>query len=174
LGAALAAVSGTLIATLFPSNMLSRGAYELKSFVVTVLGAMGNPAGALMGGARADRGRGDPVHAGELDAGHRIRAVRGGTDLVPPAASSHSPGPEPMTVQELSPSVAEVAAQQPAEHRRAPLRRRPFTWLIVLVGLAFALLPAWSDNMQLRESLSLAAVYITLASSLNIMLGWVT
>ena len=30
--------------------MLSGGAYELKGFVVTVLGAMGNPAGALMGG----------------------------------------------------------------------------------------------------------------------------
>ena len=50
LGVALAAVSGTLIATLFPFNVLSGGAYELKSFVVTVLGAMGNPAGALMGG----------------------------------------------------------------------------------------------------------------------------
>jgi len=50
LGVALAAVSGTLIATLFPFNVLSGGAYELKSFVVTVLGGMGNPAGALMGG----------------------------------------------------------------------------------------------------------------------------
>ena len=81
-----------------------------------------------------------------------------------------------MTAQELSPSLCpsetEAAAQQPAEHRRAPLWRRPFTWLIVLVGLAFALLPAWGDNVQLRESLSLAAVYITLASSLNIMLGY--
>ena len=53
-----------------------------------------------------------------------------------------------------------------------PLWRRPFTWLIVVVGLAFALLPAWSDNVQLRESLLLAAVYITLASNLNIMLGY--
>ena len=34
-------------------------------------------------------------------------------------------------------------------------------WLIALVGLAFALLPAWSDDVQLRESLLLAAVYIT-------------
>lgn len=50
LGVALAAVSGTLIATLFPFNVLSGGAYELKSFVVTVLGGMGNPAGALIGG----------------------------------------------------------------------------------------------------------------------------
>jgi len=77
-----------------------------------------------------------------------------------------------MTAQDLAPSVAEIAAQRPAEHRWTPLWRRPFTWLIVLVGLAFALLPAWSDNVQLRESLSLAAVYITLASSLNIMLGY--
>jgi branched-chain amino acid transport system permease protein len=50
LGVALAAVSGTLIATLFPFNVLSGGAYELKSFVVTVLGGMGNPVGALIGG----------------------------------------------------------------------------------------------------------------------------
>jgi branched-chain amino acid transport system permease protein len=77
-----------------------------------------------------------------------------------------------MTAQERSPGLAEAAAQQPAEHRRMPLWRRPFTWLIVLVGLAFALLPAWGDNVQLRESLLLAAVYITLASSLNIILGY--
>ena len=47
---ALACVSGTLIATLFPFTVLSGGAYELKSFVVTVLGGLGNPAGALLGG----------------------------------------------------------------------------------------------------------------------------
>jgi branched-chain amino acid transport system permease protein len=50
LGVALAAVSGTLIATLFPFTVLSGDAYQLKSFVVTVLGGLGNPAGALMGG----------------------------------------------------------------------------------------------------------------------------
>ena len=50
LGVALAGVSGTLIATLFPFTVLSGGAYELKSFIVTVLGGLGNPAGALMGG----------------------------------------------------------------------------------------------------------------------------
>lgn len=77
-----------------------------------------------------------------------------------------------MTAQERSPGLAEAAAQQPAEHRSVPLWRRPFAWLIVLVGLAFALLPAWGDNVQLRESLLLAAVYITLASSLNIILGY--
>jgi branched-subunit amino acid ABC-type transport system permease component len=50
LGAALACVSGTLIATLFPFTVLSGGVYQLKSFVVTVLGGLGNPAGALLGG----------------------------------------------------------------------------------------------------------------------------
>ncbi len=50
LGVALAGVSGTLIATLFPFTVLSGEAYQLKSFVVTVLGGLGNPAGALIGG----------------------------------------------------------------------------------------------------------------------------
>ena len=50
LGIALAAVSGTLIATMFPFTILSGEAYQLKSFVVTVLGGLGNPAGALIGG----------------------------------------------------------------------------------------------------------------------------
>jgi len=50
LGVALAAVSGTLIATLFPFTVLSGDSYQIKSFVVTVLGGLGNPAGALMGG----------------------------------------------------------------------------------------------------------------------------
>ena len=50
LGVALAAVSGTLIATLFPFTILSGEAYQLKAFVVTVLGGLGNPAGALLGG----------------------------------------------------------------------------------------------------------------------------
>ncbi len=50
LGAALACVSGALIATMFPFTVLSGDAYQLKSFVVTVLGGLGNPAGALLGG----------------------------------------------------------------------------------------------------------------------------
>jgi branched-chain amino acid transport system permease protein len=50
LGVALAAGAGTLIATLFPFTVLSGEAYQLKSFVVTVLGGLGNPAGALVGG----------------------------------------------------------------------------------------------------------------------------
>jgi branched-subunit amino acid ABC-type transport system permease component len=50
LGVALACASGALIATLFPFTVLSGGSYQLKSFVVTVLGGLGNPAGALIGG----------------------------------------------------------------------------------------------------------------------------
>ena len=49
-GVALAAVSGMLIGTLFPFTILSGDGYQLKSFVVTVLGGFGNPVGALLGG----------------------------------------------------------------------------------------------------------------------------
>jgi branched-subunit amino acid ABC-type transport system permease component len=50
LGTMLAAIAGGLIATLFPFTILSGGAYELKSFVIGVLGGLGNPLGALAGG----------------------------------------------------------------------------------------------------------------------------
>jgi branched-subunit amino acid ABC-type transport system permease component len=50
LGIMLAMVSGALIATLFPFTILSGGTYELKSFVIVVLGGLGYPAGALAGG----------------------------------------------------------------------------------------------------------------------------
>ena len=50
LGVSLAAVSGMLIGTLFPFTVLSGDAYQLKSFVVTILGGLGNPTGALLGG----------------------------------------------------------------------------------------------------------------------------
>jgi branched-subunit amino acid ABC-type transport system permease component len=50
LGTMLAAMAGGLIATFFPFTILSGGAYELKSFVIGVLGGVGNPLGALVGG----------------------------------------------------------------------------------------------------------------------------
>ncbi len=50
IGIALAAASGALVSTLFPFTILSGGAYELKSFVVTVLAGLGKPAGALFAG----------------------------------------------------------------------------------------------------------------------------
>jgi branched-subunit amino acid ABC-type transport system permease component len=50
IGTMLAAVSGALIATFFPFSILSGSSYELKSFVIGVLGGLGNPIGALFGG----------------------------------------------------------------------------------------------------------------------------
>jgi len=50
LGTMMAAGAGGLIATFFPFTILSGGPYELKSFVICVLGGLGNPLGALVGG----------------------------------------------------------------------------------------------------------------------------
>ena len=50
IGTGLAALAGGLIATIFPFTILSGGTYELKSFVICVLGGLGNPLGALLGG----------------------------------------------------------------------------------------------------------------------------
>jgi branched-chain amino acid transport system permease protein len=59
-----------------------------------------------------------------------------------------------------------------AEVGRAPIFRRPFCWIIALVIVAFVVAPLVGNDVELRESLLLAAVYITLASNLNIMLGF--
>lgn len=50
IGTALAMVSGGLLATLFSFTPLSGGTYEVKSFVIVVLGGLGNPTGAILGG----------------------------------------------------------------------------------------------------------------------------
>jgi branched-chain amino acid transport system permease protein len=50
--------------------------------------------------------------------------------------------------------------------------RRPFFWIIGLVIAAFIALPAIGNDVEMRESLALACVYITLASNLNLMLGY--
>jgi branched-subunit amino acid ABC-type transport system permease component len=50
LGTMLAAAAGGLIATFFPFTILSGETYQLKSFVIVVLGGLGNPLGALAGG----------------------------------------------------------------------------------------------------------------------------
>ncbi|HYR94215.1 MAG TPA: branched-chain amino acid ABC transporter permease [Methylomirabilota bacterium] len=50
IGTALAMVSGGLLSTLFSFSPLSGGTYEVKSFVIVVLGGLGNPTGALLGG----------------------------------------------------------------------------------------------------------------------------
>ncbi len=50
--------------------------------------------------------------------------------------------------------------------------RRPFFWIIAAVIALFALAPSVGNNVELRENLLLAAVYITLASNINMMLGY--
>ncbi len=50
IGTALAMTSGALLSTLFSFTILSGGTYEVKSFVIVVLGGLGNPTGALVGG----------------------------------------------------------------------------------------------------------------------------
>lgn len=50
LGTMLAVIAGSLIASFFPFTVLAGGTYELKSFVIGVLGGLGNPIGALLGG----------------------------------------------------------------------------------------------------------------------------
>ena len=178
LGVALACAAGALIATLFPFTVLSGSNYQLKSFVVTVLGGLGNPAGALAGRhrARPGRGTGDAVHAGELDADHRVRAVRrraGGVSArhfraVARLTHSRRSGPRRMTVS----ADIGTTRTRPAQDRRLAAPRRLFPGLIILLGLLFAIVPYWSDDVGLRESFLLAAVYITLASNLNVMIGY--
>lgn len=50
LGTMLAAIAGGLIATFFSFTVLSGNVYQLKSFIIGVLGGLGNPIGALLGG----------------------------------------------------------------------------------------------------------------------------
>ena len=50
--------------------------------------------------------------------------------------------------------------------------RRPFPWFIVAAALLYAFYPYFADDVGLRESLLLAAVYIILASNLNLMIGY--
>jgi len=52
------------------------------------------------------------------------------------------------------------------------LLRRPFFWIIALAVAVFALAPVYGNDVSLRESLLLDALYITLASNLNLMLGY--
>jgi branched-chain amino acid transport system permease protein len=66
-------------------------------------------------------------------------------------------------------------AQRSSGHgpvREIATPRRLFPGLIILFGFLFAIMPYWGDDVGLRESFLLAAVYITLASNLNVMIGY--
>ena len=78
-------------------------------------------------------------------------------------------------MSELSHEVAKAATFEP--HHAAGEEiwrhlRRPFPWLIVVFTSICALTPFFTDDVGLRESLLLAAVYVTLASNLNLMIGY--
>lgn len=50
IGTMLAAIAGGLIATFFSFTILSGDVYQQKSFIIGVMGGLGNPLGALVGG----------------------------------------------------------------------------------------------------------------------------
>jgi len=50
--------------------------------------------------------------------------------------------------------------------------KRPFFWIIIAITAAFALVPGIGGNVALRETLLLGAVYVVLASNLNLMIGF--
>src|SRR5262249_1374812 len=110
--------------------------------------------------ARRARRRRHAVRSGELDVGDRIRAVRARVDRLPgwrfPATNPRALMPRPLArPRTLMPHIV----------------GRPFFWIIALVIAVFAIAPLIGNDVGLRESLILAAVYITLASNLNLMLG---
>jgi branched-chain amino acid transport system permease protein len=54
----------------------------------------------------------------------------------------------------------------------APPLRHIFPGFVVMLGLLFALSPYLADDVGWRESFLLAAVYVTLATNLNLMIGY--
>jgi branched-chain amino acid transport system permease protein len=67
--------------------------------------------------------------------------------------------------------VSDIASTRVRE-RREGLVRRPFFWVIALAVAVFALAPWLGNDVELRESLLLATIYVILASNLNVMLGY--
>jgi branched-chain amino acid transport system permease protein len=75
--------------------------------------------------------------------------------------------------ENTSPSVLSQPFVRPRfGMRMAALFLHPFPWLVALLAALFIALPLATGNIPLRESLLLAAVYMTLASNLNLMIGY--
>ena len=148
-GVALAGVSGMLIGTLFPFTILSGDGYQLKSFVVTVLGGFGNPVGALLGGVALGLLEGLVTPFVPVSWTLVIEFVLFVLVLIA------FPGG---IFASQARSALDAAAAVLLDHRARYRRLRG--------GAAIG------NNVELRESLSLAAVYITLARNLNLMLGY--
>ena len=56
--------------------------------------------------------------------------------------------------------------------RATAVLKRPTFWLIVAATTAFAVAPLVGNNVGLREDLLLAAIYVILATNLNLMIGY--
>lgn len=63
-------------------------------------------------------------------------------------------------------------SESAASHGFAYHLRQPFPWLILIFTLGCAFGPYLTDDVGLRETLLLAALYVTLASNLNLMIGY--
>jgi len=50
--------------------------------------------------------------------------------------------------------------------------KSPFFWLIVAITAFYAFFPKLGNNVTLRETLVLSAIYIILATNLNLMIGY--
>ena len=148
LGTMLAAVSGALIATFFPFSILSGGGYELKSFVIGVLGGLGNPIGALLGGL-----------------------ILGVLEGIIPAFLNTSW--VPVIEFGLFVVILLVRPNWPLWSEKMKNWRNHLGLLLPL--LAVAALAAWplvTDNISNRENAFTILKAIALASSLNILLGY--
>ncbi|MGB0085789.1 MAG: branched-chain amino acid ABC transporter permease [Rhodomicrobiaceae bacterium] len=69
-------------------------------------------------------------------------------------------------------AMQEALGKPPFLARLTAFFSRPFPWLITVVALLFVFLPLWGSDVELRESLLLAAVYVILASNLNLIIGY--
>jgi branched-chain amino acid transport system permease protein len=67
--------------------------------------------------------------------------------------------------------IAKIADNQSGTGFAAILRR-PFFWIMAAIVATFVIAPSIGADVQLREDLLLAAVYMTLASNINLILGY--
>ena len=67
--------------------------------------------------------------------------------------------------------IAKIA-DSPGGTGFAAILRRPFFWIMAAIVATFVIAPSIGADVQLREDLLLAAVYMTLASNINLILGY--
>ncbi len=78
-----------------------------------------------------------------------------------------------MTAMDQASPAARGDGHDPVRPSRVrAMLARPFFWVSILIALAFALVPGLTGDVGMRESLWLAAIYVILASNLNLMIGY--